>query len=218
LTACGSSSSTTSKTTSTTASTGNAADKAYAAEAVPDDQLAVQLAALVPAHTTHSQLKTFASSLTTAENAQIKQLDGVDSALGVKAAATSPTTMTAMEANALALGIQMYQMGMDQINTANVASAKPFDPAFLTSMITLEKGAKNMAQAELSKGNDASLRSIANSIVASADSNVSQLQSWQTAWYGSSKTSTTTTKSGGMSGMKGMKGMKGMSTTTTSGG
>lgn len=207
LAGCGSSTSSTSTTSSkstTAAAKANAADKAFVSEMIPNDQLAVEMAKLAQTNAQHSQLKPFANQvINTTNGAQVAPLTTIATALGVTPLPTKPTTMTGMENAAGALGIQMYQLGMDQVDPTALASAKPFDKSFLTMMISDDNGAVTMARAELSKGTDSQLRAQANTVVATQGKDVTQLKKWQSMWYGKKSTSS------------GMKGMPGMKTTTT---
>lgn len=214
LAGCGSSTSTTSTASSTGAksTSANAADRAFVAEIIPNDQLAVAMAKLAKAHAQHSQLKVLADRIIAADSAQIAQLTGIAKALGVTPKPMKPTVMTGMENDAGALGLQMYQMGMDPVDPTTLATANPFDNPFLTMMSSDLGGAVNLARAELSKGTDPQLRPIATTTTSAAGTGLSQLKQWQSMWYGKGSHST-----GGMSGMKGMNGMKGMSTGSNTG-
>jgi uncharacterized protein (DUF305 family) len=189
----------------------NAADKAFLGEIIPNDQLAVAMAKLAGAHAQRPQLKVFSNRVISADTAQLSQLTALAKLLRVTPSPTRPTMMTGMENDAGALGIQMYQMGMDQVNPTTLATAKPFDKAFLTMMADDLAGAVNMARAELVKGTNPQLRPIATMVVSDAGTGVSQLKNWQSMWYGKSPH----TGMKGMSGKKGSSGMKGMSHTTT---
>lgn len=207
LAGCGSSSGNQAKNVSHQAagSKANAADRAFAAEMIPDDQLAVQLAKLAPTRAMHAQLKTFAAHVVSADNAQIAQLTAIASSLGVKPAPMNPTMMTGMQNDAVALGLQMYQLGMDQVNASHLAGARAFDTAFLQTMITHHKGALNMARGELSRGTNSQLKAVANVIASGDQSDLSQLEGWEKAWSAMSGAK----KSSGGAGMSGMSGMGG---------
>jgi uncharacterized protein (DUF305 family) len=203
LAGCGSSSSTTStKFTASPAGAGsaNAADKAFIAEIIPNDELALAMARLAETKAQRPQLKVFSSRVISADTAQLSQLGAIAKALGVTPKPMKPALMTGMENDAGALGIQMYQMGMDQVDPTTLAAAKPFDKTFLTMMADDLGGAVNLSRSELSKGTSPQLRPVATIVVTNAGTGTSQLKKWQSMWYGKGS-------HGGMSGMKNMKGM-----------
>jgi uncharacterized protein (DUF305 family) len=206
LAGCGSSgSSTSSKSTAsaTPAANANPVDRAFIAEIVPNDQLALAMARLATTHAQHPQIKVFASRVIPANTAQVAQLTGLAKTLGVTPKPMKPTVMTGMENDAGALGIQMYQLGMDQVNPTTLATAKPFDRTFLTMMASDLEGAMTMARSELAKGTNSQLRPVATTVLTNAGTGVTQLKHWQSMWYGKGAHG-----SGAMSGMKNMKGMK----------
>ena len=222
---CGSSTSSTTSTSKSSSapqgSNANAADRAFLAAIIPNDELAVAMAKVAQTHAQRPQLKVFSGRLIAGDDAQIAQLTALAHTLHVTPEPMKPTMMTGMENDAGALGIQMYQMGMDQVNPSTLATAKPFDHAFLTMMASDLAGAETMARQELSKGTNPQLRPIATTTVTDSGTGVSQLKRWQSMWYGKGMKGMSGTKTmkgmkgmKGMSGMSGMKGMKGMHTGT----
>lgn len=163
-----------------------APDRAFVTQIVPDDQLAVKLSTLARSRAAHPQLRSFAATLVSAEDAQIAQLRRIAAKLGVTPGPVNPTDMTPMQRDSMALGIQMYQTGIDQVNTAlpRLASSSPFDKALIATLITHHKGAINMAHGELAHGNNRALRAIASTILTDDARQLTQLQRWQAAWYG----------------------------------
>jgi uncharacterized protein (DUF305 family) len=203
LAGCGSSTSTKSTASAAGAGNANAADKAFIAEIIPNDQLAVAMAKLAETKAQRHELKVFSSRIVAADTAQLSGLGAIAKALGVTPKPMKPAVMTGMENDAAALGIQMYQMGMDEIDPSTLAAAKPFDKTFLTMMAYDLGGAVNLSRGELSKGTNSQLRPVASMVVTDAGTGASQLKKWQSMWYGKGSHS-------GMSGMKGMKGTGGM--------
>ena len=199
---CGSSANKPSTSGSAASKTASAADKAFLSEIIPNDELAVANAKLAQTDATHMQLKVMAGHIITADTPQIAQLTALAKTMGVTVDVMNPTSMTLMTNNTAALGISNMYSVMDSVTLAAVSSAKPFDKTYMKSMEYILEGAKNLSQAELSKGTSTQLHSVASAALTDAGTAVNQLKSWNSMWYG---------KMAGMKGMKGMKGMSGMS-------
>jgi uncharacterized protein (DUF305 family) len=70
------------------------------------------------------------------------------------------------------------------MNMSDLDGAKPFDRKFIDMMIPHHQGAIRMARAELAKGRNAKLRSIARGIITAQAKEIRQMNSWRKAWYG----------------------------------
>lgn len=88
-----------------------------------------------------------------------------------------------MMGDARTLGIPSDQMGMS-MNMDSLDGAKPFDRAFVDMMIPHHQGAVRMAQAELAKGKNPRLRSIARRITAAQEREIGEVNTWRKQWYG----------------------------------
>jgi uncharacterized protein (DUF305 family) len=165
--------------------TANATDRAFVREMIPHHKMAVEMAKMAKMHGDHAQIRTLASKIITAQNAEIRTLTTVATSLGVTVAKMpangqmSAQTMRDLDT----LGVTMSQSGM-MMNMSDLDGAKPFDRKFIDMMIPHHQGAIRMARAELAKGRNAKLRSIARAIVTAQAAEIRQMNSWRKAWYG----------------------------------
>jgi uncharacterized protein (DUF305 family) len=62
--------------------------------------------------------------------------------------------------------------------------AKPFDREFIDMMIPHHEGAVTMAKEELEKGDNPTLRKLAEDIIAAQNREIAQMREWREKWYG----------------------------------
>jgi uncharacterized protein (DUF305 family) len=143
------------------------------------------MAKMARMHGEHAQIRTLAGKIITAQNREIRTLTTIAKSLGV-----SPAKMPAnghmsmqMMRDLHTLGVSMSQSGMT-MNMSDLDGAKPFDRKFIDMMIPHHQGAIRMARAELAKGKNAKLRSIARGIITAQAAEIRQMNSWRKAWYG----------------------------------
>ncbi len=67
-------------------------------------------------------------------------------------------------------------------------AAMPFDQQFVDMMAPHHMGAVAMAQIALTRAEHPELKTLANSIIASQNSEIGQMKQWRMAWYGSDQT------------------------------
>lgn len=201
LTGCGGTGSTGS------AKTANGADRAFVAEMIPHHKLAVQMAQIAQRQGTHPQIKTLAASITATQNREISQMSGIVAQIGAKVddqpAGGQMHLGAMMSANAQTLGISMDRMGMS-MNVTRLASARPFDREFIDMMTPHHQGALTMAKAELAKGTDPKLKTLAQSIISDQTREINQMNSWRIKWYGAPVPPGAAAGAGAMQGMPGM--------------
>jgi uncharacterized protein (DUF305 family) len=185
---CGSttSSGSSSTTNATQPQAAGAVDKAFVAQMIPHHQMAVQMASDTPSRGEHPQIKTLGANITRTQDQEIAQMKTIAKKLRVTPAAMPMGTAMSgsMGTDAKALGLSMDQMGMS-MDMAALKTATPFDRAFIDEMIPHHQGAIRMARAELAKGQNAQLKSIATGIVAAQKKEITQMNAWRKAWYGS---------------------------------
>jgi uncharacterized protein (DUF305 family) len=165
--------------------TADATDRAFVREMIPHHKMAVEMARMAKMHGDHAQIRTLAGKIIAAQNAEIRQLTTIATSLGVTPAKMptngqmSSQTMRDLDT----LGVTMSQSGM-MMNMSDLDGAKPFDRMFIDMMIPHHQGAIRMARAELAKGKNAKLRSIARGIITAQAAEIRQMNSWRKAWYG----------------------------------
>jgi uncharacterized protein (DUF305 family) len=170
--------------TSKVSSPANAADSAFVQQMIPHHEMAVQMAQSAQIRGQHSQIKTLASSIIVAQSREIAEMKPIAQRLTVVPDQMPSGGMSAhMGGDASALGLSMDQMGMS-MNMSSLNTARPFDPAFIDMMIPHHQGAIRMARAELAKGINPQLRTIATGIIAAQAKEIGQLNAWRTSWYG----------------------------------
>jgi len=147
---CGESSSKTSGGSS--AAVGNGADRAFVADMVPHHQSAVQMARIAQDRGQSAYVKQLASNIITTQTEEIATLRGEGGGL------------TAAGIKKGSLGVPAHMMGMSG-DIAMLKTASPFDAAFMNMMIPHHQGAIVMAKAELRKGQNPQLRTLAQNII-----------------------------------------------------
>jgi uncharacterized protein (DUF305 family) len=160
-----------------------AADRAFVREMVPHHKMAVEMAEMARMKADHRRIKTLAKSIIEDQTAEIRQLTAIRKRLNVKPLPSGHEEHETMMRDAETLGLTMDEMGMD-MDMDELEDAKPFDKAFIDMMITHHQGAIRMARAELAKGSNAQLRSIARVIVSAQKREITDLNRWRKQWYG----------------------------------
>jgi uncharacterized protein (DUF305 family) len=176
----------------------NATDRAFVAQMIPHHEMAIQMAHSAERQGQHAQIKTLAAGIIAAQTREIAQLEPIVNSLGVipdqVPTATGGDQISAddmgmgatgshMTADARALGLSMDQMGMS-MNTSALDTARPFDRAFVDMMIPHHQGAIRMARAELRRGQNPQLQTIATAIITQQAKEIADMNSWRAAWYG----------------------------------
>lgn len=167
--------------TSTTAAKAGSVDQAFVSQMIPHHQMAVQMAKTAQSEGEHSEIKTLADDIVSAQTSEITELEGIAKRIDV-----TPASMGAedqMMTDAKTLGISMDEMGMS-MDMNSLMKAKPFDREFIDMMIPHHQGAIRMARAELAKGTDTGLKKIATAIIAAQTKEITEMNSWRKAWYG----------------------------------
>ena len=146
---CGDSN-TTGKGASTT--TGNAVDRAFVADMTSHHQSAVEMATIASRRSQSTFVTQLAQNIVRTQNREITAMRDADKTLAAAGIATG------------SLGVPEHMMGMNG-DVASLNTAKPFDRAFLRMMIPHHEGALVMAKAELAKGKDPTLKTLAQTII-----------------------------------------------------
>lgn len=97
-----------------------------------------------------------------------------------------PTAMQHMVgADTMAMGDEMSSM------TAALQgkTGDEFDQAFLSGMIVHHQGAVVMAQEALKNAKHQEIKDLAQNIITAQNKEIKEMQTWQTAWYGSTTSS-----------------------------
>jgi len=152
---------------------------------VPHHQMAKDMAGMALMEASHTQIKTLAKAIISAQTAEIKRLRTIAGSIGV-----TPEKMSMggkmsdrMMKDLQTLRVSMSKSSMD-MDMTELEGAKPFDRMFIDMMIPHHAGAILMARAELARGADPALRSIATGIISDQAKEIGEMNSWRIKWYG----------------------------------
>jgi uncharacterized protein (DUF305 family) len=165
--------------------TANATDRAFVREMIPHHQMATDMAKMAEMQAQHAQIRSLAKSIIQTQSAEITRLKTIAKAVGVTPAsmpANGKMSMQTMD-DLATLGVPMSKSGM-MMKMSALDGAKPFDRKFIDMMIPHHQGAIRMARAELAKGKNTELRTIARGIITAQAKEIVQMNSWRKAWYG----------------------------------
>ena len=167
------------------AGTSNATDRAFVREMVPHHQMATDVADMARGGGEHAKIRRLARNIIKAQSPEIRTLEQIAKNLGVTPAGMpmggEMNEQTMRDLKTLGVTEEQSGMGMDM---HDLHGAKPFDRTFIDMMIPHHQGAIRMARAELAKGKDRRLRSIARTIVRDQAKEIRTMNAWRTAWYG----------------------------------
>jgi len=152
-----------SSSNSSSSAAGNPVDRAFVADMTPHHESAVQMAQIAQRRGTSEFVKTLADDIVTSQQAEIATMRAADQRL--KAAGVAKGT----------LGVADHKMGMDD-DPASLNTAKPFDAAFIRMMLPHHEGALPMARAEIAKGKDPELKTLANAIITAQQREIVQMR------------------------------------------
>lgn len=131
---------------------GNGVDRAFVADMVPHHESAIEMAEIARRRGDSDFVKELAKDIVGTQGDEITTMRREDDAL--EAAGVEQG----------ALGVPGHAMGMDD-DPATLQTAEPFDRAFIEMMIPHHEGAIEMAKAELAKGADPELKTLAQDII-----------------------------------------------------
>ena len=142
---------------------GNATDRAFAAEMVPHHESAVDMAEIALERGESPFVKRLAADIVRTQKAEIETLRREDAELADAGVQKGK------------LGVPGHMMGMDG-DTAMLKTAEPFDAAFIEMMIPHHEGALVMAEAQLEKGSDPELQTLAREIMAAQKREIADMR------------------------------------------
>ena len=161
-------------------SAGNATDAAFVNDMIPHHESAVEMAELAKTRAQHAEIRQLADDIITSQNREIETMESVKADL-------SDSHSEHMGSEDDMSGDEHSRgMGMDP---QELADAKPFDRAFIDMMIPHHEGAVTMAKEELAKGENPTLRGLAEDIIAAQEREIAQMRQWREEWYGSAGSS-----------------------------
>jgi uncharacterized protein (DUF305 family) len=138
----------------------NQADVTFAQQMIPHHQQAVQMANLVPSHTSNQQVVALAAQIQKEQDPEIQQMTGWLQQWGVSGTMPGmgmPGMSSTMPMPGLMSSAEMAQLG-------NVKDAA-FDRTWLQMMVQHHQGAIDMAKTELQQGGNAQAKQLAQTII-----------------------------------------------------
>jgi uncharacterized protein (DUF305 family) len=151
----------------------NDADVTFTQNMIPHHQQAIEMAALVDAHTKRPQLRTLAEAITTSQSQETKLMQGWLQAWG------KPATPAGMHHGTMQMPGMMSEADMRQLRLSN---GEDFDVMFLDMMTAHHQGAIDMATIELRDGSLPQVKRLAQQIIDAQQQEIDQLTKWQQQW------------------------------------
>ncbi|MDQ3848996.1 MAG: DUF305 domain-containing protein [Actinomycetota bacterium] len=148
VTGCGSSS----DDKDASSAVGNPVDRAFVGDMIPHHRSAVQMATIAQQRASSAFVRKLADDIVRTQSEEIDLMRTEDRRLAAAGVGTG------------SLGVAEHMMGTDG-DIASLKSAKPFDEAFIKMMLPHHEGAVVMAKAELAKGRDPKLKTLAQDII-----------------------------------------------------
>ncbi len=158
-------------TTEKRAIAGNGIDRAFVTEMVPHHRSAVEMAELAKRHSNRTEVKQLADAIIATQDAEIRQMQRLD-----RRFADAGVTRRSLD-------LSMHEMGM-HMDPAVLKRARPFDRAFLDVMIPHHEGAIRMAQVQLARGKNRTVKRMARAIVHAQTAEIDQMHQWRIQWFG----------------------------------
>jgi uncharacterized protein (DUF305 family) len=149
---------------------GQYSDERFIDMMVPHHQMAIQMAQLAQKQGQHAQIKRLAANIITTQGQEITELKALKQQL--YGTAETPTMMNP---------VQMDNTGM--LTPDQLAQQRPFDRAFIDSMIPHHASAIEMASVALLRSGNPDIRRIARTIVTAQSAEIGQMIQWRQTWY-----------------------------------
>jgi uncharacterized protein (DUF305 family) len=158
-------------TTEKRAIAGNGIDRAFVTEMVPHHRSAVEMAELAKRHGNRTEVKQLADAIIATQDAEIRRMQRLDRRFADAGVSRR------------SLGLSMHDMGM-HTDPSLLTRTQPFDRAFLDVMITHHEGAIRMAQVQLARGRNRTVKRMARAIVHAQTTEINQMHEWRIQWFG----------------------------------
>jgi uncharacterized protein (DUF305 family) len=162
-----------------TAQADQAAVRGFLEAMVPHHKSAIAMAEIAVERAEAPEIKKLAEAIRDAQQPEIEQIRRIHQRL-----LGSP--LKANEAGHEALGLSAEEAGMAGHEDAMkmLDTADPFDRAFIDEMVPHHEGAVKMAQAVLTKTNDAELKKLAQTIIDTQTREIEEMNAFRTEHYG----------------------------------
>jgi uncharacterized protein (DUF305 family) len=156
------------------ANASNAADVSFAQGMIPHHAQAVEMAKLVPSHSTNSKVIDLANRIQSAQDPEIQQLTAMLAKWGAPTAASDPS-MPGMDHGSMGTGM----MSGEEMIQLNQAKGAEFDRMWIDMMIKHHQGAIEMSKTELASGASPEAKSLAQKIIDAQQAEITEMQALQ---------------------------------------
>jgi len=150
---------------------GNAIDRAFVAEMIPHHESAIEMAELANRRGRSAFVEELAGDIVRTQREEIAALRAIDGRLAAAGVQRGD------------LGMDESAMGMD-MDMGALASANPFDRAFVDEMVPHHRGAVMMARMQLDRGQNPELRRIAQAIVDAQEREIRAMNAFRRERFG----------------------------------
>jgi uncharacterized protein (DUF305 family) len=150
---------------------GNGIDRGFVGEMVPHHESAVEMAEIAERKAERPQIRRLSEAIITTQNTEIRQMEGLDA------------RMADAGIGRKRLGLDAHAMGM-HMDPSDLRGARPFDLAFLDMMIPHHEGAIRMAELQLDRGRNRTVKRLARAIVRAQTKEINQMHAWRIQWFG----------------------------------
>ena len=161
---------------------GNPTERAFLEAMVPHHQAALEMAQVAARRAEAPEVKRIAEAIAAAQEPEIERMRRTHQRLFDRPLAPDAAAHER-------LGLSAEEAGMDHGEAAaSLARAKPFDRAFVDEMVPHHEGAVRMAKAVLARTRDTELRRLAETIVATQEREIRQMNAFRVKAYGAPAT------------------------------
>jgi uncharacterized protein (DUF305 family) len=150
---------------------GKYSDELFIDAMVPHHQGAIDMAEVALQNAEHPEIRTLATNIISAQEAEIEQLKAIKQRQ--YGTAEVPTQLSSEE---------MQMMGMT-MSPQELANEQPFDKAFIDAMIPHHHSAIEMAQVAQENSTDPEIQDLAQGIITGQQAEIQQMTDWRKEWY-----------------------------------
>jgi uncharacterized protein (DUF305 family) len=152
----------------------NAADVAFAQEMIPHHRQAVEMAAMVPSRSTNPDVRVMATHISWDQQAEIWTMTGLLAQWGEPLAADHGVH-NGMDMPGMSTMVMPGMVDDATMNQIQSLSGSAFDELWLTSMIDHHQGAVTMAHTEITDGQSADAKKLAEMIITAQQREIAQM-------------------------------------------
>jgi uncharacterized protein (DUF305 family) len=156
-----------------------AAERGFLEAMVPHHESAIEMAELAVERAEAPEIKKLAEAIRDAQQPEIEQIEKIHERLFGSALKPNMAGHEALGLTAEEAGMAGHEDAMKMLETAD-----PFDRAFIDEMVPHHEGAVKMAQAVLTKTQDAELKKLAQAIIDAQTREITQMNEFRTKNYG----------------------------------